>query len=177
MIMKSFSVRGVLIPALLVGGMFALIFLARRYDRRLFFSVLWIFITLLPVSGIYTLIYPSPMAERYLYIPSAGFSMATAVIFLLLMNHMTEEKTVPEHYGSGQLLTKFFHVAPQLSQFFIVALIIIPIFILNFARNSAWSNQNHFVMQRLEDASSYAVSHFDVGLMQSCFHLFKAREE
>lgn len=164
-IKKAFSVSDVLIPLLLVGGIFALTFLVRRYDRRLFFSILWVFITLLPVSGIYTLIHPSPMAERYLYIPSAGLSMAAAVLFLLLMNRVTEEKTVSEHHGSGQFLTKVFRVAPRLSQFFIVALIIIPIFILNFVRNRVWSDQNHFVMQRVEDAPNYPGSHFDVGLM------------
>lgn len=66
--------------------LFLIIFLSgsliiSKYDKRLFFCLKWVFITLIPVSTLITLIYPTLIAERYLYLPSVGFSMFLAVIF------------------------------------------------------------------------------------------------
>lgn len=58
-----------------------IIFYIRRFNRALFFSFMWIIITLIPVSTIITLIYPSLIAERYLYIPSFGFAMFIGILY------------------------------------------------------------------------------------------------
>jgi tetratricopeptide (TPR) repeat protein len=63
----------------------ALIFLVLLYalklskSRVVFFGVAWFFITLLPVSNIVPM--PNLMAERYLYLPSVGFTIILASLF------------------------------------------------------------------------------------------------
>jgi tetratricopeptide (TPR) repeat protein len=48
-------------------------------SKVVFFGVTWFFITLLPVSNIVPM--PNLMAERYLYLPSVGFSIILANLF------------------------------------------------------------------------------------------------
>ncbi|MCX7991068.1 MAG: tetratricopeptide repeat protein [Proteobacteria bacterium] len=58
-----------------------IVFSLRKYDRRLFFSFMWIIVTLIPVTTIVTLIYPALIAERYLYIPSFGLAMFIGILY------------------------------------------------------------------------------------------------
>ncbi len=51
-------------------------FLKRNDNKLVFFSILWIFITLLPVSNIYPL--NAYMAEHWLYVPSMGLFLIMA---------------------------------------------------------------------------------------------------
>lgn len=51
-------------------------FRLRQRNRPVFFGILWFFATLIPVMNIIPL--GNLMAERYLYIPGAGFSMIVA---------------------------------------------------------------------------------------------------
>ncbi len=51
-------------------------FRLRQRSRIVFFGILWLFVTLIPVMNIIPL--GNLMAERYLYIPGAGFSMIVA---------------------------------------------------------------------------------------------------
>ncbi len=69
-------------PALLLslaavaGALAALAFAVRRTPRHAFCG-LWVFVTLLPVSNVIPIAGTS-MAERFAYLPSAGFSMLAA---------------------------------------------------------------------------------------------------
>jgi len=84
-VQKTFQAPDVLIPLLLLSAVFTAIVFLRKYDKRLFFGLFWILIAVIPVSGIPVLILPSPMAERYLYIPSVGFAIALGAGFSMLM--------------------------------------------------------------------------------------------
>jgi tetratricopeptide (TPR) repeat protein len=65
--------------AMLCGVVF-LTFWSRRGYPRIFFGIVWYFATLLPVSGIAMLLYPTLIADRYLYIPLMGVSLAVGVL-------------------------------------------------------------------------------------------------
>lgn len=54
-------------------------FRLRFQNKHIFFSILWFFVALIPVMNIIPL--GNIMAERYLYIPGAGFSMIAASFF------------------------------------------------------------------------------------------------
>jgi len=65
-----------LLPAAILSGLLALLPLAFRRDPQLGFGLGWILIALLPVSGLPALLQPTPLAERYLYLPSVGWAIA-----------------------------------------------------------------------------------------------------
>lgn len=65
-----------LLPAALLLGVLALLPLAFRFDANLGFGLGWILLALIPVSGIPALLQPTPLAERYLYLPSVGWALA-----------------------------------------------------------------------------------------------------
>jgi protein O-mannosyl-transferase len=65
-----------LLPAALLVGLLALLPLAFRRDVMLGFGLGWILIGLIPVSGLPALLQPTPLAERYLYLPSVGWAIA-----------------------------------------------------------------------------------------------------
>jgi protein O-mannosyl-transferase len=65
-----------LLPAAILLGLLALLPLAFRRDPQLGFGLCWILIALLPVSGLPALLQPTPLAERYLYLPSVGWAIA-----------------------------------------------------------------------------------------------------
>lgn len=55
-------------------------FRLRQRSRIVFFGILWFFVTLIPVMNIIPL--GNLMAERYLYIPGAGFSITVAHLLI-----------------------------------------------------------------------------------------------
>jgi len=57
------------------AGFLAALFLARKFDRRVFFGMLWFLTFLIPVSNLIPVRTPSLMADRYLLIPSVGFAL------------------------------------------------------------------------------------------------------
>jgi len=72
--LPSPSIFGV--QAAILTGIVILLLGCRRAGRLPFQSVLWILIALIPVSNIYPL--PRLLAEKYLYLPSLGFSLLFA---------------------------------------------------------------------------------------------------
>ncbi len=63
-----------LVPASILFFLAGLTVLSYRYSKVVFFSLIWIWITLLPVSNI-LFIYGRPLAEQRLYLPSLGYSI------------------------------------------------------------------------------------------------------
>ncbi len=59
-------------------------FRLRSQHKYIVFFILWFFVTLIPVMNIIPL--GNIMAERYLYIPGAGFSMIVAVLLSKMQN-------------------------------------------------------------------------------------------
>ncbi len=78
-----------LLPYVYLAGFILILliaFMTYRRDKRLFFSLIWILLSLVPVTTIITFIYPSLIAERYLYIPSFGFAMFLGVLYTDIYN-------------------------------------------------------------------------------------------
>jgi hypothetical protein len=65
--------------AMLCGVVFLTLWSRNRFPK-VFFGIVWYFATLLPVSGIVMLLYPTLIADRYLYIPLIGMSLAVGVL-------------------------------------------------------------------------------------------------
>ncbi len=65
-----------LLQVMALIGVILLVFSRRKMSPVIFRSGLWILITLIPVSNIYPL--PRLLAEKYLYLPSLGFSLLLA---------------------------------------------------------------------------------------------------
>jgi len=146
-IKRGFLEGDVILPlfllALIVAGLF---FLFRR-NKRLFFCLAWIPLTLIPVSGIPTLIYPSPMAERYLYIPSAGFAMAAGLMA----------------YRSAQVLLERNATGHRRASIVLVAAIVLIFALLNYQRNYCYKNQYIFLNRIVRDAPGFYGGHSDLG--------------
>lgn len=122
----------------------------RKYKLPLF-CILWVFITLLPVAGLVSILKPAPMADRYLYIPSAGFAMAAVWAFSLLLDRLATAK------GNHLLKRRSFAIGAG-------ALLLIILFVMNFQRNYAWSDDLHFSEQRAKDAPHNEVVRNELGI-------------
>lgn len=75
----------VLFSLFLLGFMIIVLLTMRKRDSRIFFSMLWIFIPIIPTLAVlfYQVFHRVGyvmMAERYLYIPSAGFAFLTGLL-------------------------------------------------------------------------------------------------
>ncbi len=82
-----------------------------KWSKPLFFGLLWIFVTLLPVSNIPAVIYPSLLAERYLYLPSVGFAIMTGLVIFYAFEHIKDKYDIERYiffrrfsYGAGVFL-------------------------------------------------------------------------
>jgi tetratricopeptide (TPR) repeat protein len=69
---------GVILSFLLVGVVLGVGVVSYRYSRLVAFSVLWFFIAMLPVAHIIPI--RISLAERFLYIPSIGFTLLFGVV-------------------------------------------------------------------------------------------------
>lgn len=150
----SFFAAAVIIPIILLGIIFSGLYFIRKYDRKIAFSLVFILLALLPVSGVPTLIQPALIAERYLYIPSAGFSLAFGLFFMNISSRFNKPA-----FGSKTGYSKL----PGL----LGIGIIIVFSILTFRQNYAWKDQYTFAAKRVEDAPNYAVARYDLGLVLS----------
>jgi hypothetical protein len=68
----------VLLSAAVLVAIAVPVFLAILRKRRWPLGVVWFVLALLPVSGLLTLLVPTLMADRYLYVPISGASLALA---------------------------------------------------------------------------------------------------
>lgn len=127
----------------------------RRYPVP-FFGIAWIFIALLPASGLPLILQPSPIADRYLYIPSAGFALAVSWLFM---------RFVPQNTSAGQspptLGPSFWKKPAGMAG----VLILLVLFILSVQRNNAWKDNKSFMLQRLADAPGYAEGYNQLGAL------------
>lgn len=80
-ILQSFFSFITIFFIMIFSAIFGVVLYLKKYDRRLFFSFMWIIVTVIPATTIVTFIYPSLIAERYLYIPSFGLAMFLGVLY------------------------------------------------------------------------------------------------
>jgi len=86
---QSVSFISVIFAAILLVCIFICGVMLRRRQKIVTFSVFWFFITIFPVSNIMPMV--NIIAERYLYIPSAGFCIFFAFLFLRLRKAVKKE--------------------------------------------------------------------------------------
>jgi tetratricopeptide (TPR) repeat protein len=132
-------------------------FLTIRKKSLLSFAILFYLITLAPVSNIFMLI-GSPMAERFLFIPSLGFCLA---ITLLLMK-LTKTDTAPLE-GTSKLINvqSFINMNPVL---FIIVFIITGIYsIQTFSRSTDWTDNTSLHGHDVQISPNSARMHYNWG--------------
>ena len=87
-IAKNFFDFGVLVSLFILA--IILFFAIKNYKNNIvFFSVFWFFTTLLPMSNMIPI--QAFMAERYLYVPSVGFSLLLGYLFFKIYNIKNEK--------------------------------------------------------------------------------------
>lgn len=152
---STLSEPRVLIAMVVLIAILASVILAGRRDKRLLFGLLWIFIAVIPVSGIPTLIWPSPMAERYLYIPSVGLAFAAGLGMTLLFDKVSRSRAamLQGHVGKAGAGVKVLAVS-----------VIVLLFVLNFKHNYSWKDQFSYAKMVVRDAPNVEAGHNDLGV-------------
>ena len=116
-------------------------FRLRFQNRHIFFFILWFFVTLIPVMNIIPL--GNIMAERYLYIPGAGFSMIVACLLSKMQSKYSIasfNRVIP--YISDVFVRRIIAPYPSLSSpfIFIVFFILLGNAYLTCKRNYDWKD-------------------------------------
>jgi protein O-mannosyl-transferase len=146
------------IPEMLEGilalGLFALAFyLLWRRARPVSFGCVWFALTLAPVLNVRLL--PNCLfAERYLYLPSAGFCWIVAWGAVRLWNNPPRLRRFEHWRGAWRKAMAAGGVA-------IAALSVVRI----VTHNSAWKNDRVFYQSALANAPSSADMHNDLGIV------------
>lgn len=122
--------------ALLFSAGFGLLLLYIKKERKTVFALFWTFLAMAPVLNIGSLGEFS-IAERYLYIPSIGFSILLAIIVTRLLSVNVLGKAVP----------------------FIWAAIIITLGALTIERNMVWGDDIRFYKDMAKGAPDSPVPH------------------
>lgn len=133
-------------------------FVLAKYDKILMFSIGWILITLLPVLNIVALLKPTPMAERYLYLPSFGFAILVGRSIFYIENIITDLKNKHKltiNNGSYNSLNIIFILS------FIGLIIILSI--ATIQKNYRWHDNYSFANAFVIDVPNNSVAHYLLG--------------
>jgi protein O-mannosyl-transferase len=120
----SFFEPRVLLASLVLLIVFIFIIKSFKYSPLFTLSGLWIFIPLLTVSNIIPLHHP--MAERYLYLPCAGFSLFLGVSFSKIFYHKKLSRNL------------------QRLLFFLFLVLLLFYSLKTYTRNRVWKNKASF---------------------------------
>lgn len=157
---ETFFSSAVIVPFLISFAIILVIVVSLRYDKKLFFSLLWIFAALTPVLNIIAQVTPALMADRYLYIPSGGFSLAAGIVFAKVSGLSGRIHDISDNQTALTAHNK----SPKIKM--AAGLLIIGIlFILTFQRNYLFKDQFSFITRMVNDAPEYFGGHYDLGLI------------
>jgi len=131
----------IVILAITIGSFFIY-----RRSKGIFFGIWWFFITLLPVSNLIEI--HNPIAERYLYLPLAGFCM----IISILINE------VPRRWASTQSKN------PALLKYSILIALLIFYSLVTVSRNPVWKDNFSVWANTVEKSPDNPVVHGGLGL-------------
>ncbi|MDI6729225.1 MAG: tetratricopeptide repeat protein [Thermodesulfovibrionales bacterium] len=143
-IRKALFGQGVMLSLVFLCIIIALVIFSKRYDRKLFFSLSWIFITIIPVSGIFIFIKPFLMADRYLCVPSVGFSMAVAIGFVKIRERLKDKNVIINTIGLS---------------------VVAVLSVVSFAYSFTWKDHYTFTIRMIKDAPNYPDAHYNLGLI------------
>jgi tetratricopeptide (TPR) repeat protein len=128
------------LPAVALLGLLALLPWVFRRNASLGFGLAWILIALIPVSGLPALLQPTPLAERYLYLPSVGWAIAI-----------------------GSLIAR----APMRAATRTAALALAALFSAGaIAHSRPWRDELSLATRMCRDAPRSALAHSSLGLAQ-----------
>ncbi len=148
---NPFSVTFI-ISALLMLFHIVMAILFWKKKKSLLFGLCWIFFTLLPVSNIPAALYPSLLAERYLYLPSIGF----AIIFGISVSIMVE-------FLKNRLTHDVFLTVRKVS--FVAGVLFTICFIaLCLLRNAPYKNDTFLWENAVKKEPESVYSHFRLAL-------------
>jgi len=143
-----------------------LFFRLKSINKRFIFGILWFFLAIIPVMNIIPLV--NIIAERYLYIPAAGFCIIVGEAFSHTLSkvHQTRKlKIIHRFYqkeNSGKYLT---HQIPSI--------LLISLFMIIFAgniyfttkRNNDWKNDTSLWSKTLIISPSSVRAHNNLGVL------------
>ena len=136
-----------LLPAALLAVILALVPLALRFDANLGFGLGWILLSLVPVSGLAALLQPTPLAERYLYLPSVGWAI---VVGSLLAGPSGPARAAPRVPSRPRRAA---------------ALVALPVLaVAAFAHSRPWRDDATLAIRMCRDAPRSALAHSMLGL-------------
>jgi tetratricopeptide (TPR) repeat protein len=121
---------------LFLGGMIAAGVYVRRGEPLIAFSVAWVFLTLVPVLNLYAL-GRNVFAERYLYIPSAGFCLLVVLLGQKALSFLPGGYRLWVGAGGLALITAFYGEAA-------------------IARGPVWKDNMTFFSRSLEESPDSA---------------------
>ncbi|MDR4507568.1 MAG: tetratricopeptide repeat protein [Candidatus Brocadiaceae bacterium] len=124
-------------------------FRLRQKNTYLFFSIIWVFITLIPVMNIIPL--GNIMAERYLYLPSIGFSM---IIGCFPLRRHLKPAVRP-----GAFLTP----PPSILLIFILCFVLAGNMYLTFQRNRDWKDGTRLWSKTILTSPNSVRAHLNLG--------------
>jgi len=136
----SLSAKVIAAFVLMLVSLFAVLWYLNRDKKLHAFAILWTYISLLPVLNIGTLGEFS-IAERYLYIPSIGFSILVGLFFSSLLKDHLVGKYAPYAF----------------------ALITVVLVVLTISRNRVWKDDVTFYSAMVAGAPGSAIPHANLG--------------
>ena len=137
-IRASISIPEIVLSASVVCLLSMALLIAYSRDGKLFFGLLWFFISIAPVLGAAGLVL---MADRYLYIPSLGLCLASGVLLSRL-----SKLAIATRYNRTIIIT-----------------LLVLFFSTTARRNTVWKNEFVYFKQAVEDAPTFAMSRNNLG--------------
>ena len=145
---ESFSRPGTLVPLLTLAVLVAVIFLTRRFNRIVSFGLAWIALSILPISNLFAVTDPPLMADRYLYVPSVGFSLVVAAVIGWAV-------TVPQQVPRARFYRRVGLVS-------LVVILAVYSF-LSLRRNMVWQSRYTLAAATVLDSPGSSRAHNDLG--------------
>lgn len=136
----SLSAKVIAAIVLMLVSLAAVLWYLNRDKKLHAFVILWTYIALLPVLNIGTLGEFS-IAERYLYIPSIGFSILIGLFFSSLLKDKLTGKYAPYAF----------------------AVIVVILAVLTISRNRVWGDDVTFYSAMVKGAPESAIPHANLG--------------
>ncbi|MFN3530927.1 MAG: tetratricopeptide repeat protein [Candidatus Brocadia sp.] len=148
-----------------------------NHSRHLFFFILWFFVTLIPTMNIIPI--ANIMAERYLYLPSAGFCTILSYILLetwrLVCTFILREDGKVGRRENGSLNIPTTNIPGRSNSNFLrmpfvftTCLVLITVALYSLAamkRNKSWRDQLTFWSKTIEASPDSSRAHNNLGMI------------